>query len=113
MTAMCNEMDRLAKFEEYDALMLDGLHKDIINPDITVEQMYQKYSKYAAGRGISIALTEKDVKAALTALRDVQDRAQGKPTEKKEVEHRFAALTDNELDAKLLSELDDMAEEKE
>lgn len=54
---------------------------------------------------------EPDSKTALAAVKELLDRLEGKVTEKKEVTHAMAKLKDEELDALVLTALDEGAGE--
>jgi hypothetical protein len=54
-----------------------------------------------AARMLTIALKEPDAARALTAMKDVLDRAQGKAVEKREVKMELEGLSDSDLDARL------------
>jgi hypothetical protein len=64
---------------------------------------------------ITIALQDPDAGKSLAAIRDVNDRVDGKPVERREQTHKYEKLRTEELDALLLSEsasLDDMDKER-
>ena len=102
---MAVALDELAAFREFKEEVLPFL-REAIEKGWSREQIdaHPKIQAMLAARQISIALTEKDSAKALAAIRDQRDRTQGKPTEKKEVEHRYAKLKDEELDSLLISE---------
>lgn len=96
----------LSQFEEYQTI-LKSIRKDIKN-GMTEKQLQQKYAPLAQARIISEMLTNENGAAALAAAKDLLDRVNGKATEKKEVSHRFADMSDTELDAVLKSEEADL-----
>jgi hypothetical protein len=98
--------DDLAEFEEFRREILPMLRKDI-EAGMSAEDMYAKYQAHAAARGITIAMTAADEGKALAAVKDILDRSQGRAIERKENVHRFDKLSDEELDAMLLTEMDE------
>lgn len=104
---MVNALDKMKAFEAFEALILPQLQADMA-AGLTADQIYKKYEHLAAARAVSIVMTEKDNSKALNAAKDILDRAQGKAVEKKEVKHTLDKLPDEQLDALLLTELEDM-----
>lgn len=96
----------LAQFEDYQTI-LKSIRQDLKN-GLTEKQLQLKYAPLAQARIISEMLTNEDGAKALAAARDLLDRTNGKATEKKEVSHRFADMSDKELDAVLKSEEEDL-----
>lgn len=108
-------LDDLALHDELMGGMLGSLKADVTR-GMTAEQLLKKYSSLAAARTVQTALTHEDAGLALAASKDIIDRAQGKAKETKEVRHALANSTDEEVDALLLSklnELDEAADEGE
>lgn len=103
--------DDISDFEQFREEILPALRADL-KAGLDAESIYRKYQAYAAARGVTIAMTSNDEGKALTAIKDVLDRVGGKATEKREVEHRFNQLSDQELDAVVLTELGDWDEIK-
>ena len=104
---MAKKLAELEMFEKFKDEILPALRRDI-DKKMTPEEMLSKYAALAAARGISIALSEKDSSKALGAVKDILDRVQGKATERREVKHKYDDLPDEELDAILMSELQDL-----
>ena len=100
----CQLIDDLAEFETFQHEILPALRKDI-ESGMPYREMERKYLGLAAARKITIALREPDSSKALAAIKDMQDRADGKPTEHRVNTHKFQALPDEELDAVLKSEI--------
>lgn len=101
----------LAQFEDYQTIL--GFIRKDIKAGLTAKQLQVKYAALAQARVISEMLTNADGGKAIAAAKDLLDRVDGKATEKKEVSHRFAEMSDKELDAVLKSEeadLEDMQE---
>jgi geranylgeranyl pyrophosphate synthase len=103
-TKVVSLLDDVIAFEEFQNSILPMLRADIKNAKLTAPDMYQKYQKLAAARGITFALREQDATKAMGAIKDILDRTQGKPKESKEIEHRLGKLPDQELDSLLVSE---------
>jgi hypothetical protein len=70
---------------------------------MTAEELRNKYAALVQARVITEAVSDESARA-LTAAKDVLDRAHGKATEKKEITHRLQDLSDTELDALIMSE---------
>lgn len=102
---MVRNLDALAAFEEFQDEVLPMLRQDLAK-GLTAEDIYKKYQALAAARNISIALADPDSGKALAAIKDILDRSGGKPTERKELTHKMANVSDAELDSLLLSKLD-------
>ncbi len=95
---MVSKIDKLRKFEEFEEQILPAL-RGHLKAGASAAQLYKLYEALAAARQLTIALTEQDPGKALAAIIDIQNRASGKPKEKLEVQHRYANLSDDELDA--------------
>lgn len=83
------------------------LARDVLD-GMPPEEMREKYASLIQARLIQEAITSGDPAKATAAAKDVLDRAFGKATEKSEVKHTFENLKDEELDAILQSELQDL-----
>jgi hypothetical protein len=95
-------LDELAAFEEFRKEIMPQLQQDL-KDGLAAEQIFKKYAHFAAARGITIALTDKDAGRALTAIKDILDRTQGKAVERKEIKASISELPDEQLDALLES----------
>lgn len=100
-------IDDLAEFQKFKEEVVYELRKDIYN-GLSAEEMYAKYQSQAAARGITIAMTERDSSRAMAAVKDILDRSQGKAVERKDVRHRMENAKDEDIDALLLSKLDEL-----
>ena len=111
---MVATLDALAEFEAFQDDILPLLRK-AIKEGWTREQIDQhpKVQALLAARQITIALKEMDSAKALSAIKDLRDRTQGKPTEKVETTHRMAQLPDEQLDSILLSKLEAAGDDAE
>lgn len=106
---MARKLDELAEFEQFKADVLPKL-RDFIKKGKSAEEIYSWSQSYLAARAVSIGLSSKDEKAALTAIKEVLDRGVGKPADKVEITKRYEKLSDEQLEALLQSqeaELDD------
>lgn len=101
----------LADFEAFRNELLPMLRRDVLD-DLPPDKMREKYKSYAQAREIMEALTNPDPKVALQAIQNMQNRVEGKPTEKVEHTHKFDNLTDEELDAILQSEEQELQDMK-
>jgi hypothetical protein len=99
---MARALDQLAKFDEFNREIAPALRDSVLKKE-SPKDIYKKILPYAAARLATIALTEKDPAKALSALKDILDRVEGKATENKKIEMAIENLSDAELDAKLAS----------
>lgn len=106
---MAKNIDDLAAFEDFQSSILPYL-RDAIRRGATAEEIYKKAQTIAAARSVTIAITSVDESKAMSAIKDILDRAGGKPAERKTIEHKFKDLSDHELDAMLLSESEEADE---
>lgn len=102
-------MDDLSDFDEFRQDILPAIRRDL-KSGMSSEDLRKKYLSWVTARQLTIALSDKDSGRANMAAKDVQDRAEGRATEKKEVTHKFEHLPDAELDALLLSKMGDKDE---
>lgn len=100
---MAKNLDELSAWQDFKADILPMLRKDMTT--LSIPEMREKYERLLEARKISIALSEKDSSKALAAIKDIQDRSEGKSTEKKDGSRKYDRMTDDELDAMLLSEM--------
>lgn len=92
----------LIDFEDFRDTVLPAIRRDI-TAGMTAKQLREKYASLVQARLLTEALSGES-KSAIAAARDITDRQEGKATEKKEVTHKLAHLSDEELDAVLMSE---------
>jgi hypothetical protein len=109
---MIKMLSQVAAFEEFKTQILPSLQQDI-KAGLSAEEILKKYAHMAAARQITIAMTDADSGRALSAIKDLLDRTQGKPTERKEIKHQFSELKDEELDSLLESVLSEGEQEEE
>lgn len=105
-------IDALAAFDRFREELLPALQQDVMNGTLPKE-MRKKYLSHVQASQLMTALTDEDAAKRLAAQKDILDREEGKATEKKEISHRLGALPQKELDALLISTIDDLPEEDE
>lgn len=81
------------------------IRKDL-QAGLDTKALRTKYQALLEARKLQIALMEPDSSKSLAAIRDIQDRHEGRAVERKAVAHRFEGLADKELDALLASKLE-------
>lgn len=104
MAKMANIIDDIAEFEKFKEEFLPMLRKDMFS-DMTAQEIYEKYSKLAAGKGVMTALFEPDPAKAIPMIKDILDRTQGKPVQREEITNKYENLKDEELDAMILAKM--------
>lgn len=100
-------VDDIDKFMDFKANVLPALRKDI-EGGMCAEELRKKYSALMTARMISIGLTSEDSRSALSAIKDVIDRTEGRAKERSEVTHKLEKLNDTELDSLLNSEFKEL-----
>lgn len=111
VNAKVRMIDDISEFEAFRREILPGLRKDL-SSGMSSDDILAKYKSYMAARQVTIALTSEDEGKAQAAIKDSLDRVDGKAKERKEVEHKFAKLSDEELDALVSTRLSDQNEAK-
>lgn len=106
---MTKALDDLAAYEDFKATTLKAIRMDI-RKGLGAAELRKKYAAVIQGRLITDALTTEDIKEASAIGKDVIDRVEGKATEKKEVTHKFADMKEDELDAILKSEIEELSD---
>ena len=102
-------IDTLTAFEDFRTEIFPALRRDLAS-GMTAKELREKYAAMAQARLISEAITSVDAGKATASAQDIINRVEGKATEKKEVTHRFKDLSDEELDAVLKSEEEDLSD---
>lgn len=100
---LAQALDDLAAFDSFRKDILPKIRK-MMEQGKPAEEIYAFSQSYAAARGVTIAITSKDEKTALAAIKEVLDRGVGKPADKLEVTTKYEKLSDEELEALLASE---------
>lgn len=103
--------DDLSEFEEFRKEFLPAMRKDL-KAGLTPQQLRKKYAQLLQARQIMIGALDKDSGKALAAIKDIQDRNEGRPTEHKQIKHTLENLSDKELDAILLTEFSDQKQKE-
>lgn len=101
---MEEKLDKLAEFDDFQRSLLPQLRKDILS-NMPPSELRSKYKSLLAGRQIMIGLTKIDSNKALSAIRDILDREDGKATERHEHKHQLEDLSDKQLESLLQSEI--------
>jgi hypothetical protein len=104
---LARSLDDLAAYDALFRGMLGTLRKDI-QSGLDAESIMRKYSSLAAARMVSTALTESDSKTAIAASKDIMDRVLGRAVERHDNTHRFANVDEKELDAILVSQIEEL-----
>jgi hypothetical protein len=112
MTQMAKNLDDLAAFEEFRHTILPVLQKDLAS-GMKADDLRKKYEAVAVAKMITMLTRADSDSAAVAAAKDLQDRVSGKPRETKSIEHRLGKLSDQELDAMLLSEASTLEADEE
>ncbi len=107
---MARGLDDLALYEEMMGGVLAPVRKDL-QDGMESEALLEKYAKFAAARVVTIATTDLDSGRALAAAKDILDRSKGKAVERKQIAHKFERLDERQVDAILLSELEELTVE--
>lgn len=93
-----------AKFEAMQHALLPSLIEDVRNGLSAQEIARKNYAKLTA-RKVAIAATSENEAVALAAIKDIADRVEGRPVERKELKHSLSEMNEKEIDAILVSEL--------
>lgn len=104
---MAKAIDQLAEFEEFKARILPAIQKDL-KAGLSAKEIREKYAAMVQARLVTDALATEDAGKAAAIGKDVLDRVEGKATEKREVTHRYADLKEDEIDAILRSEMEEL-----
>lgn len=111
-TRMAAELDDLADYEEFKAEILPVLRKDISSGK-SAEEIQEKYKNLLAAREVSIALTSDDEGRALSAIKQIRDRLEGKAIERKAIAHKFEQLPDDQVDALIEQSIKELSDDDE
>ena len=104
---MVRNLDDLAEFEDYVGSVLPKI-RQLRKKGKTAKQIYDLFKDDFAARKVSIALDPSVApEKALAAMNSLEDRIDGKPKERKELDHKYAQMPDKQIDSLLLSELSD------
>lgn len=103
---MVRTIDKLAEFDSFCVEVAPALRRDLSN-GLDAKGILKKYKSVAAARLVTLTSNTDYPAVALAASKDILDRADGRATEKKEITHRMQSLSEQELDAILLTEISD------
>jgi len=104
---MVKTIDEIRQYEEWREEILPLLQADI-KKGLPPAEMIKKYRSMIAARQIMRAIKPEDDSVSAAAAKDLLDRSEGKPVEKKEIKHALEDLPEEQLDAVLLTKLADM-----
>ena len=110
MHSMVSRVDTIAEFEDFQANILPALRADL-KAGLSADEIRKKWESVAAAKMVTLLARADSDSASVAAAKDIQDRVTGRPKERKEIEHRLGKLPDQELDAILLSEMEDVSTE--
>jgi TATA-binding protein-associated factor Taf7 len=96
-------VDKLAEMEDLYESLAPALRQDL-TAGMSSEEILAKYESLAAARVITALRTDQGLQAA----KDILDRRMGKAVERKELNHRLATLSDEQVDALLKSRMQDV-----
>lgn len=99
--------DALKAFDTFRQELLPMLQEDILK-GTPPEALRKKYLSYLTARQIQIGLTDPQSANALAAIKDLQDRTEGKPAQTNINVNKYEQLSDEQLDAAVLSANDDL-----
>jgi hypothetical protein len=107
-----NLIDQLEQFDEFKSSLYPLLQK-AVREGWDAKKVQDTFAPLLQIKAIMHAASEMDTGKAMGAIKDVLDRAYGKPKETVEQKHTFANAKDEEIDAILLSKLSDAGLAKE
>ena len=103
----------LELFEQFQRTVIPELRNMVVDSGTSERDIYKYAKKFAAARVVSVVVTEKDNHKALTAAKDILDRANGKATETRKIKHEYEDIPDEQLNALLESELNNVSNMEE
>ena len=103
---MVDVLDELTFFQEFKAELLPDLRK-LITGGAPTKEILERARALATARLASLAALETDSRTALVAIKELMDRLDGKATERKEIKHSMEQLKDEELDALVLTAMNE------
>lgn len=105
-------LDQLAMFQDFQLDMLPKLQA-LVKKGAKTDEILEMGRALAVARLVTIAATEADSGKALAAVRELLDRKEGRVVERKEVKHSMSQLKDADLDALVLTALQEAEESSE
>lgn len=101
--SMARSLDHLARYDEFFNKIAPKLERMVLDGKGATD-IYKIGEAQMAARLLTIAMTEKDPEIAMKAIKEAHDRSLGKSKETLQVNTRYEKLSDEELDALLISE---------
>ena len=95
-------LEDLAEFQDFKADLLPKIRAQL-TAGASTKDILNTARAVAVGRLAMIAAMEGDAKTALTAIKELLERTDGKVSEKKEITHQLANMPTEELDALLIT----------
>lgn len=108
---MVRDLDALAEYDEFCNKILPRLRQAMADGKNATD-IYKIAEAEMAARMVTIALTDKDPKSAMQAIKECFDRSLGKAKETMEVTTRYEKLSEEELDAMLASQEQSLDEDR-
>lgn len=93
---MARSLDDLAFFDKFFNDIAPKLRQMVID-GATANDIYKIAEAQTAARMLTIAMTEKDPKIAMQAIKEMHDRSLGKAKESMEITSRYEALSEEDL----------------
>lgn len=109
--SMAAKLDNLKRFEDFEETVLPQIQK-MMKDGKSSKEILEFGAQLAAARTVKEVLNP-DAGRALTAAKDILDRADGKAKETKEHTHKFSELREEELDALINSRLSEISDDDE
>jgi hypothetical protein len=105
-------IDTLAIVEQYYGSLIPQL-KNLVDRRASSKEIFEASRAVVAAKLASIAVGSADERTSLAAISELLNRLEGKAKESKEITHKMASLKDEELDAVLLTALQESAGDDE
>ena len=97
----------LIDFDQWRGDILPVLREEL-KSGVSADDLRKKYEPIAVAKLLSLLANSDNESAVVAAAKDIQDRSSGKAKETREIEHRLGALPETELDAVLISAMDEI-----
>jgi hypothetical protein len=101
-------LDDLTEFETFREMFAPEIRRALVK-GLSEKQIMDKFKPFMAARLVQIGGLGRDGEA-ISAIREIFDRLEGKPVAKQEHTHKLARLPENELDAILENKLKRLAQ---
>lgn len=108
--SLYSALGRYEQFKEIEETLLKHIREDLAK-GMSADDIYQKYENLAAARAVTLLAQSNESKDLIPVIREIRDRASGRPMEKKQVTHKLASLSDEELRALVASEMSESYED--